>query len=388
MFGISLKEILKLPLLKNVKLVSGEKSLDRFVTGITVAEVPDIVNWAKKNTIYLSTLFAFTDDESLRSLVRGLHTKGAAALFVKPKRFYDRTPHSLIDEARKLDFPVIEIEEKIKWSDVIRAVLEKIIDESSAKNRELSLFQSLLEGDSEGTKEELLNYLKIQPYQPFRLALLGFPFARLKTAIPNDEISYRIKGEFQKITGSALTLEKRNGYFVAFPSSRTVETSLKTLVQRLKNAFGSEIVLIVSDDLFDPGEIQGTAEKLKQIFKIAVKLKPKENIFRLREFEYFLLLNSLLKMPETRQLIEKFNQNIIEATGKLMAKNLLLTVSAFLDSGLNKTKTALKLNTHINTIKYRLKRFEEVTGIDLQNTEDLFRLYLMLTFLKLKGDIK
>lgn len=387
MVGIPLQEILKLPLLKNAKLVSGKASLDRYVTGITVAEVPDIVSWAKNNTIYLSTLFAFKDDESLRSLVRGLHAKGAAALFVKPKRFYEDTPAALIDEAKRLNFPVFEIEEKIKWSDIIRAVFEKIIEQSYVSNRELSLFQSLLEGDTEDTKAQLLNYLNIQPRQPFRLALISILPNRSRKLISTEEINYRIKATFRKLTGGALTLEKRNSYFVVFSSSRIIESSLKKLVEDLKNMFSSDLILIVSDDLYDPKEIYSTAEKLKQLLKIAGKLKLRENLLKLREFEHLLLLNSLIKMPETIQLLEKFQQNIVQAAGPSMANNLLLTINTFLDSALNKTKTALKLNTHINTVKYRLKRFEEITGFNLQKTEDLFKLYLIFSLLKLKGGV-
>jgi DNA-binding PucR family transcriptional regulator len=387
MIGVTLKDILALPLLKNASVITGDTSLDRYVTGITVAEVPDIVSWAKKNTIYLSTLFAFKTDEELRALVRGLHLKGAAALFVKPRRFYQEIPSSLIEEAKKLGFPVVEIEEKIKWSDIIRAVLEKIIEESLAQKKEFTLARALLEGDFEDVEDEFYQYLNLKPGQPFALVLIEFENQEANASPSSGELDYTLKQIFRQFSPDHLFFRRKNSYFIFFPSIRLKNDSFDKVIVNISENFAVKVSLYLFEKIFEPKEIPTAAKKIVNLSKIIRKFDLKESFYRVEDFEHLLLLNSLLKLPETETFLARFKEDLINKAGKTGSKKLLLTVSAYVCLDFNKTKTAHKLNIHFNTVKYRLKRFEDITGLHLHKTEDLFKVYLLTTLLKLKGEL-
>jgi sugar diacid utilization regulator/putative methionine-R-sulfoxide reductase with GAF domain len=79
--------------------------------------------------------------------------------------------------------------------------------------------------------------------------------------------------------------------------------------------------------------------------------------------------------------LEEFVQRRL---GPLMAydeekgSNLVGTLKAFLkDKGSNK-RVATLLNVHLNTLKYRLKRIEELCGVSLDDQEAVFELHLAL----------
>ncbi|WP_416386792.1 helix-turn-helix domain-containing protein [Blautia producta] len=55
------------------------------------------------------------------------------------------------------------------------------------------------------------------------------------------------------------------------------------------------------------------------------------------------------------------------------------TLKEYLNCERNYVKTAARLYIHRNSLLYRLKRIEELTGIDLDNEE--IRLHLMLSYL-------
>lgn len=57
--------------------------------------------------------------------------------------------------------------------------------------------------------------------------------------------------------------------------------------------------------------------------------------------------------------------------------DLYLTLESYLVHGCHQNETALDLHIHLNSLKYRLKRIEELTGIDFKNHEEL--LYLQLS---------
>jgi sugar diacid utilization regulator len=59
--------------------------------------------------------------------------------------------------------------------------------------------------------------------------------------------------------------------------------------------------------------------------------------------------------------------------------DLQLTATAFLDSGGNVQQTASALNVHRQTVYYRVRRIEEVTGLDLSRGDHRLLLHLGLT---------
>jgi len=113
MRGTKLKDVLQIPIFTKARVLSGKSGLSKYVTTVSVAEVPDILSWTKKGALYLTTLYAFRTEDSQIKLVRGLWEKGAAGLAIKPKRFLDTMPSKMIEEAESLDFPLIEISPQV-----------------------------------------------------------------------------------------------------------------------------------------------------------------------------------------------------------------------------------------------------------------------------------
>lgn len=65
---------------------------------------------------------------------------------------------------------------------------------------------------------------------------------------------------------------------------------------------------------------------------------------------------------------------------------LLGTLQAFLDHNLSVKETSLHMNIHINTLHYRLRQIEELTGINPRATEGITLFYIVLRFLYVPQD--
>ncbi len=59
--------------------------------------------------------------------------------------------------------------------------------------------------------------------------------------------------------------------------------------------------------------------------------------------------------------------------------DLLATVRVWLDSGMRVEPAAERLHIHANTLRYRLGRYEELTGADLSDTEEIVSIWLALS---------
>jgi DNA-binding PucR family transcriptional regulator len=65
--------------------------------------------------------------------------------------------------------------------------------------------------------------------------------------------------------------------------------------------------------------------------------------------------------------------------------NLVGTLRTFVGAGFNVAKSAGVLHVHPNTVAYRLRRVEELTGRDVHELDDLLVLILSLKHATLKG---
>ncbi|MCX7832121.1 MAG: PucR family transcriptional regulator [Actinobacteria bacterium] len=390
MIGIPLSEILKLPILKNAKIVSGHDNLDRYVRNIAVAEVPDIVSLAKKDTIYLSTLFAFKDETSQQLLIKGLQDKGAAALFVKPKRFFGSTPEALVKASKELNFPLVEIDEEIMWSDLIRAALERILEEESATKIERNLIQAILSGSIESEDEtNWKNLLNIDENSTFRICILHAKEEKEidKSSIEETEKkSQIIRTIFKKYFRHVFVLPFNDQYYILI-SDKTVNLPnfKESILRELNQKFSTGFYLACSSSFSKLADANQHSKNCFSLLRIAKSSGGLNRFYLEEENELELIFLRISETNEGGQFVENFLKDISGKISKKSIKKLLSTIFEYLNSNLSKAETATKLKVHTNTVKYRIKNFEQMTGLNLNNSRDIFKTYLLLSLLKIRG---
>jgi PucR family transcriptional regulator, purine catabolism regulatory protein len=131
--GITLRELLRLPVLKEAKVISGDKGLDSIVRFIDIMEVPDVTGWLREGELLLTTAYSIRHDLALLpKLVESLAEAGAAALAIKPERFLQDMPEEMIQMSNACNLPIIEIPSGIPYMDITHAVMEQIIDKQAS----------------------------------------------------------------------------------------------------------------------------------------------------------------------------------------------------------------------------------------------------------------
>ncbi|MDQ0201704.1 PucR family transcriptional regulator [Neobacillus ginsengisoli] len=131
--GITLRELLDLPVLKDAKVISGEKGLNRVVRYIDIMEVPDISGWLREGELLLTTAYSIRHEPALLpKLVKQLAEANAAALAIKPERFLHEMPKAMIQMSNTFDLPIIQLPKGIPYIDITHAVMEQIINKQSS----------------------------------------------------------------------------------------------------------------------------------------------------------------------------------------------------------------------------------------------------------------
>ncbi|MHB0867260.1 MAG: PucR family transcriptional regulator [Thermoleophilia bacterium] len=145
--GLSVSEILALPILADASVLAGKKGLDREVKQVTVGEVPDIGDWLTGGELVLSTFFAAAKDPGAQvDFTRRIIKADAAGLLVKPGRFVKTVDPELISLGNKHRFPIVEIPPEVRWTHIIAEISERIVGEHvSMLRRSQDIHQRLLE---------------------------------------------------------------------------------------------------------------------------------------------------------------------------------------------------------------------------------------------------
>lgn len=131
--GITISELLRLPVLKDAKVISGEKGLNRIVRFVDIMEVPDVKGWLREGELLLTTAYSIRHDPALLpKLAEQLAQAGAAALAIKPDRFIHDMPSEMIHMSNAYNLPIIQLPSGIPYMDITHAVMEQIIDKQAS----------------------------------------------------------------------------------------------------------------------------------------------------------------------------------------------------------------------------------------------------------------
>lgn len=115
--------------LRNARVVAGEAGLDNVVASVNVMEVPDIVDWVHPGELLVSTLYPLRDDKAaVENLIPELAKRGLAGLAVTPESYIDELPESMVKDADRLEFPLIELPPRVSFIEIIQPLTSRILD--------------------------------------------------------------------------------------------------------------------------------------------------------------------------------------------------------------------------------------------------------------------
>ena len=118
--------------LNNIRLITGENHILQEIKSVNVLDNPDVLKWFKQNELVLTTGYCFKDNPTLqRQMIKDMCEIGCAALAIKTKRFFRQIPDAIIDEAKNLDFPIIELPYFYSFSEISQMIFQQIYKEQN-----------------------------------------------------------------------------------------------------------------------------------------------------------------------------------------------------------------------------------------------------------------
>jgi purine catabolism regulator len=137
--SLILRQVLEHPVLQPARpvLLSGDEYLDHAVRWVHTADLYDIAPLLRGDEILLTNGVGLigVDESGRRLYVRRLVESGVAGLLFEVGRTFAQVPADMVDEARDVGLPVVELQPALRFTEVAEAVNSELIDRSVARLR-------------------------------------------------------------------------------------------------------------------------------------------------------------------------------------------------------------------------------------------------------------
>lgn len=137
--ALVLQQVLDHPVLQpaNPVLLSGDDHVDHAVRWVHTADLYDIAPLLRGDEILLTNGVGLigVDEAGRRLYVRRLAESGVAGLLFEVGRTFAQVPADMVDEARDIGLPVVELQPVLRFTEVAEAVNSELIDRSVARLR-------------------------------------------------------------------------------------------------------------------------------------------------------------------------------------------------------------------------------------------------------------
>jgi purine catabolism regulator len=130
-------------------------------------------------------------------------------------------------------------------------------------------------------------------------------------------------------------------------------------------------------------EIESSYQEARRAVTIGKKFGKKDEVIRYDSLGAYKILFAV----EGNEELDKFSSQTLGALldyDQDKNANLIQTLNGYLTNNCNNQKTADSLFIHLNTLKYRLQKIQDITGRDLNDPEERLNLQLALKVLEIK----
>lgn len=203
----------------------------------------------------------------------------------------------------------------------------------------------------------------------------------------NDNEDNKLKGnkvyeEIKKINPSSLIGYLSKGIVVIYTKKfdeRLEENELKNYYDKVSNRLGENFKLSMGVGRLERG-IEGVQISFQQALKAlnlgkSIKNNQEDRLYRYDNLGVYILLDQLYGTVELDEFyIDNFKNLLNQDNGRV----LIETLKVYFKNNESLKLSSDKLFIHVNTLKYRLKKIEEITNQKMNSTEGKLNLYLSL----------
>ncbi len=359
-----------------LSLVSGEEAAQTPVRWVHSSELPDPTPWLKGGEMLLTTGLSLDGPRAQRELVERLADHEIAALGFGTGFSHRKLPAALVTAARKRGFPLFEVPYELPFIAITERAFTRLLDER------YELLQRNMVGDV--LAEALSGHLYPEDLQarlrPFgigeRLAVLAF-------ALEDPATAASVVERILQAERAPSLVAIRGGLLCAVVDGRIAAGAALdpvALAARVRSELGARF-----------GEVRAAASRVSATHSLRMSFHEARcalEAIRLRngdappvgsyeDLGAFQLLLSLQDDDALNSYCRSVLGPIEQGEGDY-GDELVRSLDVFIEHNGHWEKAAAALFCHRHTLRYRIRRIEQLTGRDFSNARDRIEFWLAL----------
>jgi hypothetical protein len=193
-----------------------------------------------------------------------------------------------------------------------------------------------------------------------------------------SEVALTLLEDVALTVGPAVVAPGRDGLLVAFlPYTSQLPDHLRRAFGRLGSGLGRARLAVGISGETSVDALAGALEEARFAQRAASAGRAPVSVVTSDEVASHVLLLATLPDDVRRTYTNRVLGAVLESDSRTHA-DLLATLQAFLACDCSWTRTAESLHLHVNTVRYRIERVEQLTGRDLSSLEDRVDVFLAL----------
>lgn len=394
------RELLGLSSLKNIKVVAGEKGLDRIVRWVYVAECFEdnrqIVDWLYGGELVIITGRDVRDNETfLLELLKLISQKKVSGLVINIGPYIKEIPHAVTSLADELAMPVLTIPWETKLVEATREICSTILIREKEEKSANSILENILlseELEADSLIERAANYgydltgdcmmciIEICNFQEY-IKQHGIKDEGTLLAVKTNIIRI-LTDIFIHNNKKALTMLRNDSVMILLKAQTNDFKILNSIAAQAENELaqkfdGLTIVVGLGNSYPSLSDQRKSLKEAEQALKIARLSQTGRILHQYKDMGIY----SILLNVKDRHVLEHYYQELLGELieyDRINSSELISTLDAYLKENGNITMTAEKMFIHRNTLKYRINKIEEIALCDLRRLDDMIKLEIGL----------
>ena len=384
--GMRCYDVLDIPFLTNIILAGGKSGLNHSIFWVHLAESTEnekeLFSLLKPDDFVMikGPFLGKAQACLLHIMEKAVELKLAGILLFK-SIYCHEIPEQMIKMADENEIPLFWLNQTSSMAIEIQYYMVRMI--MNNENSQNNLFEKIIKDIYYGTVEDEKLRMKRSYYMGYNLQQkhIGVSVAVLSENGKYISLDQAIADVFQAVfEGYAgkeiLALVQAHSLICLLPFDadeerkfpNVCEKAIKKIKQRYPDVY---IVIGIGQEKENVNCFKESICEAEKIVEVMRRRKQYDQVRIYHEMYTFLLLYQVRREPNAALLCQKLFNPLWEYD-KHYGSNLFGVLKIYFEEGRNTVQTAKKMFMHRNTLLYQLNKIEELTGLDLKNSDDEF----------------
>lgn len=380
--SVTVEELIKNTNRKELKLVAGDSGLKRVVRWVHMVENVEISSFLEGQEIAFTTGVGLESEEDLFELVKYNYNQNASAMVINIGPFIERISESILSYCKEHDFPLFEVPWNVHMANIMRNFSMEILESEKEQMMLASAVKNAMffPGQEDTYIPTLESYHFLGDWS-YCVALVEI------TDKLGEYVHKNIQERIGKIIDSAVVhgyentavfiMEQQIVLFFANYNDEEVKKILTTVFKEVMVKFPENC-----NSYWGVGECTKNIKCISKSYKKArnaMMLQRKtEQSNKIRFYSDLGLYKILLSVDSDNALKDYYNQILypLEEYDAINGTDFLEVLKVYFQCECSVQETAEELFMHRNSIRYKINKIQELTGMNLSVQMDKTRVQI------------